>query len=138
MIAKKKKKYQVGGPIVPETAATPSPQVDYRDDLPMYSGAVQMRPDMLMDALLLAKELPGLAASMGPSFKRTIQSGLKALKGKGSIPDPEPMTDLIRIGGDPEKLKRMQQAFGGGTSMSDAQRNAIAASYRRKYPEFFE
>lgn len=41
------------------------------------SGAVTMRPDMLMDALLLGKELPGLA-------KKTIQSGLKALKGKGA------------------------------------------------------
>jgi len=38
------------------------------------SGAVTMRPDMLMDALLLGKELPGLA-------KKTIQSGLKAVKG---------------------------------------------------------
>ena len=95
-------------------------------ETPLPSGAVTMRPDMLLDALLLGKELPGMA-------KKTIQHGLKALKGKGS----EPMADLIRIGGDPEKLKRMQQAF-GGSSMSDAQREAISAAYRRRYPEFFE
>ena len=88
-------------------------------ETPFPSGAVTMRPDMLLDALLLGKELPRL--------------GMRVVKGKGA----NDMTDLIRIGGDPEKLKRMQQAF-GGSSMSDARREAIAAAYRRRYPEFFE
>ena len=84
MTPKKKKKYQEGGPMRPEAVATPSPQVDYRGDTPMYSGAVQMRPDLLMDALLLAKEAPGMVMSMAPIAKRAIQSGLSAIRGSGS------------------------------------------------------
>ena len=42
-------------------------------ETPLPSGAVTMRPDLLMDALLLMKEAPGL-----------VMSGVKALRGSGA------------------------------------------------------
>lgn len=72
------------GSQTPETVATPSAQVDYRSDLPMYSGAVEMRPDVLLEALLLAREAPALMGSVAPIAAKAVMSGVKALRGSGS------------------------------------------------------
>lgn len=98
------RKYPHGGVHPPEAQADPSLAPDYRGDLPMYSGAVNMRPDLLFDMLGV-----GELAKLGFTASRAGYGALKNLMSRGASKSKDALSALAKQGVDPADLAELKK-----------------------------